>query len=127
MNHLNLAMIGETFDAVAELVENAVLPIAEFFEIDLRLAESDAASGRFFALAQDLSGMEQGFRRNAADVQANPAEARVLFYEGYFFTLVRSVKCCGVSAWPGAQYQNFRRHRFHSASIYCNLMSPSSN
>ena len=51
--------------------------------------------------------MEQGFRRNAADVQANPAEARVLFYECYFFTLVRRVKCCGVSAWSRADTLTF--------------------
>ena len=38
MDDLNFAMLGEGFDALAELVENAVFPIAQFFQIYLWLA-----------------------------------------------------------------------------------------
>ncbi|MNC99501.1 hypothetical protein D3C83_178180 [compost metagenome] len=68
VDHLHFAMLGEGFDALAELVEYAVFPIAQFIEIYLGLAKGDAARGRFFALAQYFGGVEQGFRRNTADV-----------------------------------------------------------
>ena len=102
-----------------------ILPSAQFVQIDLRRAKIDAARCRFFTLAQDLGGVEQRFGRNAADVQTDAAEARVLLDESDLLALVRGVKRRGVAARTGAEDHNFSRDRFHSASIYFSLMSAS--
>ena len=59
------------------------------------------------ALAQDLGGVEQGLRRNAADVQTDAAETWVLFDEGNFLAFVRGIKGGGVAAGTGAENENF--------------------
>ncbi len=79
VDHLDVAMLRQGFDALAQFVENRILPAAQFVQVDLGRAEGDAAGRRLCGFAQQFGGVEQCFRGNAADVQTNAAEPGVLF------------------------------------------------
>jgi hypothetical protein len=67
----------------------------------------------FFGGRQRMGRVEQGFRRNAAPIQADTAELFVLLDENDFFAEVGGVKGRGVPAGAGADYHDIRFGWFH--------------
>ena len=68
LDQLNLAVLSEGLDALTQLVEDRIFPAAQFFHVDFRRAKLDAAQGGISRLAENLCGVKQRLRRNAADV-----------------------------------------------------------
>ena len=70
----DLALLGETGKAAGEALDDAVLPAAQLAEVDRRLGERDAVGAHVAAFGDDLGGVQQRLRRDAADVEADAAE-----------------------------------------------------
>ena len=73
----HLAGLGEAGEAAGQLADDALLPAAQVVDVDLRLGERDAEVAHLLGLGDDLGGVEQRLRRDAADVEADAAERRV--------------------------------------------------
>ena len=127
VHDLDVAMLRQSFDSLAEFFDDRFFPSAQFVQIRSERAKFDAACGRLLRLADDRSGMQQCLGRNAADVQTNAAEPRILFDESDFFALVRGIKRGGVAAGAGAENDNFSADRFHRLRFYLSFKSASAN
>src|SRR5207244_747509 len=70
------AAAGELAEAAHEPGDDPLLPPAQPGQVHLGLAELDAEPGSGPGLGQEVRGVEQGLRWNAALVQAHPARVR---------------------------------------------------
>src|SRR3990170_6739649 len=113
INELHAPLLREPFDALAQFIEYRVLPGAQFVQIDFRRAEFNAAPRRVLRFAQDLRGVEQGFGRDAAGVQADAAQAGVLFDESDLLASVGGIEGGGVTAGARTEDDDFSFARFH--------------
>ena len=68
---LNLTFSSELVESLGQPPDDRVLPGPELVEIDLRGTEANPVIGHRGRLVDNRSGMEQCFRRDAADVQAD--------------------------------------------------------
>ena len=70
----DLALLGQAGQAADEPADDAVLPRAELVEVDRRRGERQAVLAHLLGLGDDLGRVQQRLRRDAADVEADPAE-----------------------------------------------------
>ena len=102
----DLALLGHAADAAGQLVDHAVLELAQPVEIDLGLAEREAHVGSFLGVGDHLGGVEQRLGRDAADVQADAAQLWVALDENDLFAEIGGAERGGVAARARAQHQN---------------------
>ena len=106
LDHGHLAGLGQAAEAARQLVHHPVLELAQAVEIDLGLSERQPEVCPLFRVGDHLRGVEQGLRRNAADVQADAADARVALDQHHLLAEVGRPKRRGVAAGPGAEHQD---------------------
>jgi hypothetical protein len=74
----DLVLLEQALDAAGELGDDGVLARDHRRHVDLRRADRDALCGEAVAgFLEQVRGMQQRLGRNAADVQAGAAEARL--------------------------------------------------
>jgi len=79
-------------DAAGQFGEERIPPCAQLRQINGRRAKTDAAMLGFFRGVDLVRGVKQGFRRNAAAIEADAAKAFVLFDEDDFLAQVSGVE-----------------------------------
>ncbi len=102
----DLALLGHAAEAAGQLGDHAVLELAQPLEIDLGLAEREAHVGSFLGVGDHLGGVEQRLRRDAADVEADAAQARVALDQHHLLAEVGGAEGGGVAAGARAQHQD---------------------
>ena len=107
LNDLHIAHLGQLGHARPELGENRFLPHPQLRQIHRGRRERDAAMIGFPGRSDLVRGVEQCLGRNAAAIQANPAEPFVALDEHDFLAQVRRVKGRRVSAGASAENYNF--------------------
>jgi hypothetical protein len=98
---------------LTQSLQDGFLPSAQLIEVDFGLAEFDPASGGVLGFSENLCGVQQCLGRNAAAVETNSPEPRILFDQDYLFAFVGGVKSGSVTAGPGAEDDNLGFNRFH--------------
>ena len=74
----NLVLLEQSLDAPGELGNDAVLAPDHRRHVDFRRTDSDTLRGKTVrGLGEEVRGMQKGFGRNAADIEAGTAEARL--------------------------------------------------
>ena len=106
VDDLDLALFGEPGKPAGEFADDLLLERIDSLQVDLRFTEIDPVSLHVFGFGDDLRGMQQRLRRNAADIQANAAEHLVALHEDDFLTEVRGAKGGRVTARPGAEHDD---------------------
>ena len=69
VHHLHRALLGQPGEALGEAGDDALGGAAQRVEVDRRLTEGDAELTRLLGLRQHARGVQQGLRRDAADVR----------------------------------------------------------
>ena len=87
------------------MLDDAVLPVEQLGQIDLRRAELDAVRAHLADFVDDLGGMQQRLGGNAADVEADAAQHRPAFDQRDLESEVGGAEGGGVAAGAGAQHQ----------------------
>ncbi len=106
----DLAPLGEAGEAAGELLDHALLPAAQAIDVDLRLGELHAEVAHLLGLGDDLGGVQQRLRRDAADVEADAAERRVLLDQHHLLAEVGRPEGGGVAAGAGAEHHDLAVH-----------------
>ncbi len=75
VHDLDLPAPGQPGNAVGQLVDHALLPAHELFQVDLRAAKADSVLGHLLGLGEHPGGVQQRFGGDAADVEAHAARA----------------------------------------------------
>ena len=70
---VDLAELRQLAGAARQLLDDAVLVVAQLVEVDLRLAELDAPVLGVLRLVDQLGDVQQRLRRNAAAIEADAA------------------------------------------------------
>ena len=97
----HLALLGHTGDALAERADGFFLVCAQFIQIDFRHAEIQTDLGHVFDFFDDIGGMQQGFRRDATDIQANAAKLLVTLDQNHVHAQIGGSESGGVTARTG--------------------------
>ena len=92
--------------AASEFLHHAVFEAAQTVEIDLRLAVVDAPRLGVIGLVHQSSHVQQGLRRNAADVEADAAGVLALIDQSHLHAEIGGKKCGGVSTGTAANHCN---------------------
>ena len=77
----NLALLRQLSESASQLGNDFVLPATQFQRIDTGLAEGDTVFRHGLGFVDDLRCMQQRFRRNTADIQANTTDNVVALNE----------------------------------------------
>src|SRR5436190_17941209 len=118
---LDFAHTGEIFDSAAELFQNAVFPLPHSVHVDARVIESHSTESRLPRFEHYFRGMQKSFGWNAAAVQANATEARLLLDEDDFFAFVRCVKCRGITTRPRPDNHDLSLNCVHVLCLNLNV------
>ena len=102
----DLALLGETGKAAGEALDDAVLPAAQLAEVDRRLRERDAVGAHVAAFGDDLGGVQQRLRGDAADVEADAAETWPALDQHHLLAEIRGPERRGVAAGTGTEHQD---------------------
>ena len=113
MHHLDVAALGQAGNALAQFLEDGILPGAQLVQIDMRRAKSDALTGGIVRFADQIGGMQQGFGGNAAPVKADAAQTGLLLDQNDLLALVGGIKRGGIAARPATHHDDFSINRFH--------------
>ena len=74
----HFALFGHACEPAGELADDFLFEAAQLGDIDLRFAECDADIGCVRRFVDHLGRVQQRLRRNAADIEANAAERRIV-------------------------------------------------
>ena len=102
LNVFNLALLREHAQAAGQLLDHAFFPRAQAGEIDLGIGELDAPVFGVTGFVDQLGHVQQGFRRNAAAVEADSARIRFGIDQRDFHAQIGGEKCRGVATRPAA-------------------------
>ncbi len=100
---LDLAHLGHAAEAAGQLRDDLVLVRAQLREVDRGRRERHAEVGEVRGLVDDLRDVQQRLRRDAADVQADPAERLVALDEDRLQAEVRGAERGRVTAGSRAE------------------------
>src|SRR6185369_5723088 len=100
---LDLALLGQALEALRQAPDDRLLPAAQPVDVDLRLAERDPLALALLGLGDHARDVEQRLGRDAADVEADPAEPLVALDEDDLQAEVRGAERGRVAARPGAE------------------------
>ncbi len=111
VERLDLVLLEQERDAVDVAFDVLRLVAKQHGKIDARLADLDPHLGktaaRFFV---ELRSVQQGLRRNAADVEAGAAEGRILFHHGGLQAELRRANGADITAGAGADDDEIVSH-----------------
>ena len=116
-DHLDLGLLQQGGDAVVQLLDDAVLPLDRLLQVDGRLGRRDAqrSAARRLGHRLELAGcMDDGLGRNAADVQARPAEAVATVHQHGVEPQLPATDARDIAAGAGADDQDFGLQLLHS-------------
>ena len=102
----DLAHLRHGAQPAGELADHLVLVCSQLVEVHLGCTELDTEAGKMGGLVHDRRDMQQRFRRDAADVQADAAQRRVTLHQDDLLSQVRCAKRCRVAARPRAEHQH---------------------
>ena len=102
----HLALFRQGYQALGQAADHRILPAAQLVDVDLRLAECDARVRHLLGLGHHLGRMQQRLGRNAADVEAYPAQRRVALDQHDFLAQVGRAKGRGIAARARAQHHD---------------------
>ncbi len=105
----DLPLLGEAREALRQPAHDRRFPRAELVHVELRLAEVDAEVAHLLRLGDDPGGVEERLRRDAANVQADPAQRRVALDEHCLLPEVGSTERGGVAARSRTEHDDFAR------------------
>ena len=105
---LDAAALREPGEARREALHDGVLARAQLREIELRGAELDAGARELARFADHLGEVQEGLRRDAADVQAHAAELFVALDQHHVEPEIGRSKRSGVTSGPRAQHDHAR-------------------
>src|SRR2546423_6663311 len=117
MHHIHAAFAGDRRNTVREFVHDGILPGAELLQFDLRLTESNPASGGMFGFVENFGSVEERFGRDTAAIEANPAEPFLFLDQNDFFAFVGGVECGSISARTCSKHNNVSFQGFHDREI----------
>jgi hypothetical protein len=109
----DLALAREARQAAGEPADDAVLPAAQDVQVDPRVAEADTAGAHLPGFGDHLGGVQQRLGRDAAHVQADPAEDGLPVDQGHLLAEVGGAEGGRVAARSGAEHQDFGVHVSH--------------
>ena len=115
---LDAARRAELADAARELLDDAVLPIAQLRQVDRRLLELETPSARLARLVRQLRDMEQRLRRDAATVETDAARLGLGVDQRRSKTELRSMKRCRIATRARSDHDHlgFDRATRHSST-----------
>jgi hypothetical protein len=113
MDDLHAAHFGDLRHAAGKFLENAIFPRAQFRQINLRLAESDAAMRGLARFDKKFRRVQERLGWNATAIEANAAEALIALDEHYFFAVISRIKCSRVTPRASADDNYFRLDGIH--------------
>lgn len=102
MDDFDATLGDEELHALIELGDNLVFVGHHRAHIDGHLLATDEPV--FLAMSdlmEDFGRVQEGFRRDTADIQAGAAEDGVLFDEGYFEAELGGFNGGDITAWAG--------------------------
>src|SRR5262245_53921581 len=98
----HLAVFDELSGPAGQPLDDVVLELTQLVEIDLRRAEFNAPRGSVFRLVEQLRDVQQGFRRDAAAVDADTTRIHLRVDERDTESEIGRKECGGVASWPTA-------------------------
>jgi hypothetical protein len=102
----HLALLGQASQAAGEPADHRVLPGEQFVQVDGWLAERQPVLGHLPRLGDDLRGVQQRLGRDAADVEADPAQGRAAVDEHHAAAEVGRAERGAVAARAGAEHEH---------------------
>ena len=111
----DLAGLAQAVEAARQLGDDPGLVAAQGVEINLRWSEGDAECSCDLRLFDDGGGMEQGLGRDAAHIEADPAEPRSLLDQANRKTKVSRPEGCRIAARSAAQHRDVGFQFVHHA------------
>ena len=106
MHDRDLALLCQPGQTGIEGLDDTALPVPQLVEIDFRRRETDAERGAFLGVVDHVCDMQQGLRRNAADVQAHAAKCGVALDQHDALAEVGSTKRGRIAARSGAEHDD---------------------
>ena len=94
LNHPHLALFCEVLETSGQSFDDLVFPVTKSVGIDFRLAEADTVIRHCFCIVNDLGGVQQCFRGDTTDVEADTAQHRPAFDEDDVQSEI------GATKWP---------------------------
>ena len=101
VDDVHLAALREPVEPAGELADDLLLPGAELVHVDLGIGERDAELRGILGLGKHLGGMKKSLGRDAADVEANPADHLMALDQRDLETKVRGAERGRVPAGTG--------------------------
>ena len=101
----DLALLGQPGQAPDELADDAVLPRPQPVQVDGRGPEGQAVLAHLLGLGDHLRGVQQRLRRDAADVEADPAQGVAAVDDHDLEPEVGRAERRGVAAGAGAEHE----------------------
>ena len=88
-----------------EFADDFFLVGAQFADVQRGRAKVHAQGGHVLCFVHHSGHMQQGFRWDAADIQAHAAQIGIALNQHHLQAQVCCTKRCRIAAWPGAQHQ----------------------
>ena len=104
LDNVHFTAFGHTCQAGSQAGNHAVFVSAKHVDVEFRLWVFDTVGSQVTYFIDNGSVVQQGFRRDTADVQANAAQSFVTLDDSNFQTFVSSGKCSGITAGAATQY-----------------------
>ena len=98
LDDVDFVLLHEKVDTFGVLADDLVLASADQGPIEARVFALDALVGGMSEVFPDVGGMEERFRRDAADQEAGATEAVIFFDEGGLEAVLTGADCRGVAA-----------------------------
>ena len=106
-HHIHLAHFGHGGEAAGQFTDDFIFPAAQFIQINLGLAKSNAVGCECAGFIGNGGDVKQRFRWDTTNVQADAAELCVALNDDGFHAKVGGAKGGRIAARTGAQYQRF--------------------
>src|SRR5690625_2218627 len=106
LNHFDFTLLGQRSQAIGQALDHAVFPGVEFARIDVWLTESNAVFAESRCLVDDFGSMQQRFRRNAANIEANAAQRGVTLDQDSFQAQISGTKGGCITARASANHHH---------------------
>ena len=102
----DLALFGQPGQPTGEPVDHALFPATQRAQVDGRRGEGQSVAGHLLGLGDHLGRVQQRLGRDAAHIQAHPAERAAAVDHHNLLAEVGGPERCGVAARPGAEHQH---------------------
>ena len=97
----HFALLGHAGDALAERTDGFFLVRAQLIQIDFDGAEVQTDVGHVLDFFDDIGGVQQRFRGDATDIEADAAELRVALDQNHVHAQVGGTECGGITTRTG--------------------------